>query len=239
MLAAGVIRDDLQAHLALARVGEQPPSSTPTSLPVRTTSTSTTAASSRCCSSRTRESSRCTGTRDEMKAGLAAGCSRRRACRHREGGGPSRRQAVPGRRIGTGLSATPRATRSASAASANTHTTRRRASVSASAAVRLARVLVEAGDRARQPAHRLLGLPDDGRRLLVQLRGLEQRRRRVVDDRQPLVGGVAVGVAVELERAVAAVQGVGRVGLGGGEKLLRELCLRARRGGRERGGSRR
>ena len=36
VLAAGVIRDDLQAHLALARVGEQPPSSTPTSLPVRT-----------------------------------------------------------------------------------------------------------------------------------------------------------------------------------------------------------
>jgi hypothetical protein len=32
----GVIRDYLQAHLALARVGEQPPSSTPTSLPVRT-----------------------------------------------------------------------------------------------------------------------------------------------------------------------------------------------------------
>ena len=39
VLAAGVIRDDLQAHLALARVGEQPPSSTPTSLPVRTSST--------------------------------------------------------------------------------------------------------------------------------------------------------------------------------------------------------
>jgi uncharacterized repeat protein (TIGR01451 family) len=37
VLAAGLIRDDLQAHLALARVGEQPPSSTPTSLPVRTT----------------------------------------------------------------------------------------------------------------------------------------------------------------------------------------------------------
>jgi hypothetical protein len=36
VLAAGLIRDDLQAHLALARVGEQPPSSTPTSLPVRT-----------------------------------------------------------------------------------------------------------------------------------------------------------------------------------------------------------
>ncbi len=36
VLAAGVIRDDLQAHLALARVGEQPPSSTPISLPVRT-----------------------------------------------------------------------------------------------------------------------------------------------------------------------------------------------------------
>jgi hypothetical protein len=32
---SGLIRDDLQAHLALARVGEQPPSSTPTSLPVR------------------------------------------------------------------------------------------------------------------------------------------------------------------------------------------------------------
>ena len=37
VLAAGLIRDNLQAHLALARVGEQPPSSTPTSLPVRTT----------------------------------------------------------------------------------------------------------------------------------------------------------------------------------------------------------
>jgi len=36
VLAAGLIRDDPQAHLALARVGEQPPSSTPTSLPVRT-----------------------------------------------------------------------------------------------------------------------------------------------------------------------------------------------------------
>jgi hypothetical protein len=31
VLAAGLIRDDLQAHLALARVGEQPPSSTPIS----------------------------------------------------------------------------------------------------------------------------------------------------------------------------------------------------------------
>ena len=37
MLAAGAIRDDLQAHLALARVGEEPRSSTPISLPVRTT----------------------------------------------------------------------------------------------------------------------------------------------------------------------------------------------------------
>ena len=37
VLAAGLIRDDVQAYLALARVGEQPPSSTPTSLPVRTT----------------------------------------------------------------------------------------------------------------------------------------------------------------------------------------------------------
>ena len=37
VLAAGVIRDDLQAHLALARVGEQSSSSTPISLPVRTT----------------------------------------------------------------------------------------------------------------------------------------------------------------------------------------------------------
>jgi hypothetical protein len=36
VLAAGLIRDDLQAHLALARVGERPPSPTPTSLPVRT-----------------------------------------------------------------------------------------------------------------------------------------------------------------------------------------------------------
>ena len=36
VLAAGLIRDNLQAHLALARVGEQSPSSTPTLLPVRT-----------------------------------------------------------------------------------------------------------------------------------------------------------------------------------------------------------
>jgi hypothetical protein len=36
VLAAGLIRANLQAHLALARVDEQPPSSTPTSLPVRT-----------------------------------------------------------------------------------------------------------------------------------------------------------------------------------------------------------
>ncbi len=39
VLAAGLIRDDLRARLALARVGEQPPSSTPSSLPVRTKST--------------------------------------------------------------------------------------------------------------------------------------------------------------------------------------------------------
>jgi hypothetical protein len=38
VLAAGLIRDDLRAHLALAPVGEQPPSSTPASLPVRTIS---------------------------------------------------------------------------------------------------------------------------------------------------------------------------------------------------------
>jgi len=36
VLTAGLIRANLQPHLALARVGEQPPSSTPTSLPVRT-----------------------------------------------------------------------------------------------------------------------------------------------------------------------------------------------------------
>jgi hypothetical protein len=35
VLAAGQTRGDLQAHLALARVAEQPPSSTPTSLLVR------------------------------------------------------------------------------------------------------------------------------------------------------------------------------------------------------------
>jgi hypothetical protein len=40
VLAASLTRDNLQAHLAPARVGEQPPSSTPTSLPVRTRSTS-------------------------------------------------------------------------------------------------------------------------------------------------------------------------------------------------------
>jgi hypothetical protein len=39
VLAAGLIRDNLQAHLALACAGEQPPSSTPTPLPVRTIST--------------------------------------------------------------------------------------------------------------------------------------------------------------------------------------------------------
>ena len=39
MLTAGLIRDIPQAHLALARVGEQPPSSAPTSLPVWTIST--------------------------------------------------------------------------------------------------------------------------------------------------------------------------------------------------------
>ena len=37
VLTAGLIRDNLQAHLALARMGEQPPSSAPTSLPVWTT----------------------------------------------------------------------------------------------------------------------------------------------------------------------------------------------------------
>ena len=37
MLTAGLIRDNLQAHLAPARVGKQPPSSAPTSLPVWTT----------------------------------------------------------------------------------------------------------------------------------------------------------------------------------------------------------
>jgi len=40
VLAAGLIRDNLQAHLSLARVGKQPPSSTPTSLPVWTSSDS-------------------------------------------------------------------------------------------------------------------------------------------------------------------------------------------------------
>jgi hypothetical protein len=33
VLAAGLIRDNLQAHLALACAGEQPPSSTPTPAP--------------------------------------------------------------------------------------------------------------------------------------------------------------------------------------------------------------
>ena len=42
VLAAGLIREDLQADLALARVGKQPPSSTPTSLPVRTEAVSQT-----------------------------------------------------------------------------------------------------------------------------------------------------------------------------------------------------
>jgi hypothetical protein len=40
VLAAGLIRDNLQARLALARVCEQPPSRTPTSLPVRTSCSS-------------------------------------------------------------------------------------------------------------------------------------------------------------------------------------------------------
>lgn len=40
MLAAGLIRGNLQAHLPVARVAEQPPSSTPTSLLVRTTRSS-------------------------------------------------------------------------------------------------------------------------------------------------------------------------------------------------------
>ena len=40
MLTAALIRDNLQAHLALARVGKQPPSSAPTSLPVWTTNNS-------------------------------------------------------------------------------------------------------------------------------------------------------------------------------------------------------
>jgi hypothetical protein len=84
--------------------------------------------------------------------------------------------------------------------------------------------------------------------ILVQPRGLEQRASDVVDDRLPLVGGVAVRVAVELERPVAAVKGVGRVGLGGVEKLSPELVLDAvwerveevhgdaeRGGGRDRG----
>jgi hypothetical protein len=34
-------------------------------------------------------------------------------------------------------------------------------------------------------------------------------------------------MAVVLERSVTEVQGVGRVGLGGGEQLVRELCPRA------------
>src|SRR5437762_477435 len=36
VVAPGLIRGDVQAHLAVARVAEQPPSSTPTSLLVRT-----------------------------------------------------------------------------------------------------------------------------------------------------------------------------------------------------------
>ena len=112
----------------------------------------------------------------------------------------------------------------------------------------LARILVEAGDRARQPAHRLLGLSDERWWLLVQARGLEQRRRPVVDDRQPLFGGVAVRERVEFERSVTPVQDVGRVGLGGVEKSGRELrpcalgqrvnevnCDAERGGGRDRG----
>jgi hypothetical protein len=40
VLAAALIHDDLQVHLALACVGEQSSLSTPTPLPVRTTGTS-------------------------------------------------------------------------------------------------------------------------------------------------------------------------------------------------------
>lgn len=65
-----------------------------------------------------------------------------------------------------------------------------------------------------------MGLPDERRWLLVQARCLKQRCCRVVDDRQPLVGGVVMGVAVELERPVTAMKGVCGVGLGGGEQLF-------------------
>ena len=135
------------------------------------------------------------------------------------------------------------------AASANTHTTSRRASVSvmarASSRESSSRQAIELDSQ--RTASWVCRTSDGGS--WSRLRGLEQRRRRVVDDRQPLVGGVAVGEAVELECSVTAVQGVGRVGLGGGEKLVRELRPRAvgegvnevdgdaeRGGGRDRGG---
>lgn len=92
---------------------------------------------------------------------------------------------------------------------------------------RLPRILVEAGDGDRWPARGALGVPDERRWLLVQARGLEQRSSYVGDDRPPLVRGVAVGEAVELERPVTALRGVGGVGLGGGEKLPSELVLSA------------
>jgi hypothetical protein len=53
VLAAGLICDDLQAHLALARVGERPPSSTPTSLPVRTKRRTSSSGSAVFCSAST------------------------------------------------------------------------------------------------------------------------------------------------------------------------------------------
>jgi hypothetical protein len=62
---------------------------------------------------------------------------------------------------------------------------------------------------------------------LVQASGLKQRCRRVVDDGQPIVGGVAVSLAVDLERPVTAVKGVRRIVLGGDEELVREFRLGA------------
>jgi hypothetical protein len=56
--------------------------------------------------------------------------------------------------------------------------------------------LVEVDDRARDPVHGLLGVLDEGWRFAVEAGSLKERRSGVVDDRQPVDGGVAVGVAV-------------------------------------------
>jgi hypothetical protein len=113
------------------------------------------------------------------------------------------------------------------AASANTPTTSKRASVSARAAgasrESSSRQAVEL--ESQRTASWVCRTTDGGS--WSSCAGLEQRRRRVIDDRQPLVGGVAVSVAVELERSVTAEHDVGCGGLGGFEEFVGELRQRA------------